>query len=143
MFDKLPSDERDQGWLKCVESTHALTSPNAVHHLVNLSNTKFISDERDQGWLKCVESTHALTSPNAVHHLVNLSNTKFITYIYTSFYHYFTEIYVSFFVLIFSKCQFRTFSPVSFRRLTGPLIHAKQNNHTTTKNIVLIFNQVF
>jgi len=65
-------------------------------------------------------------------------NTKFITYIYTSFYHYFTEIYVNFFVLLFSKCQFRTFSPVSFRKWTGPPIHAKQNNHTTTKNIVLI-----
>jgi len=33
----------------------------------------------------------ALTSRNDVHHSVNLSNTKFITYIYTSFYHFFSE----------------------------------------------------
>jgi len=90
------------------------------------------SDERPK------DSTRALTSPNDVHHSVNLSNTNFITYIYTSSYHYFAEIYVNFFVWIFLKCQFRTFSPVSFRRWTGPPIHAKQNNHTTTKNIVLI-----
>ena len=82
--------------------------------------------------------TRALTSPNDVHHSLNLSNTKFITYIDTSFYHYFTEIYVNSFVLIFSKCQFRTFSPVSVRRWTGLPIHTKQNNHTTTKNIFLI-----
>ena len=81
---------------------------------------------------------HTLTSPNDVHHSVNLSNTTFITYIYTSFYHYFSEIYVNFFVSIFSKCQFKTFFPVSFRWWTGPPIQAKQNNHTTTKNIVLI-----
>jgi len=60
------------------------------------------------------------------------------TFIYTSFYHYFSEIYVNFFVWIFSKCQFRTFSPASFRRWTGLPIHTKQNNHTMTKNIVLI-----
>jgi len=87
------------------------------------------------------DSTRVLTSPNDVHHSVNLSNTKFIPsfllYLHP-FLSLFTEIYVNFFVLIFTKCQFRTFSSVSFRRWTGPPIHAKQNNHTTTKNIVLI-----
>jgi len=41
----LTIQERHLGWLKCVESdsTRALTSPNDVHHSVNLSNTKFIS----------------------------------------------------------------------------------------------------
>ena len=75
---------------------------------------------------------------NDVHHSENLANTKFITYIYISSYHYFSEIYVNFFVWIFLKCQFRTFSLVSFCIWTGPPIHAKQNNHTTTKQIVLI-----
>jgi len=85
-----------------------------------------------------LRTPHTLTSPNDVHHSVNLSNTKFITYIYTSFNQYLFEIYVNFFVWIFSKCQFRTFSPVSFRRWTGPPFYAKQNNHSTPKNIVLI-----
>ena len=32
----------------------------------------------------------------------------------------------------------QTFPPDSFRRCTGPPIYANRNNHTTTKNIVLV-----
>ena len=47
-------------------------------------------------------STLSLTSPNDVHHSMNLSNTKFITYIYTSFYHFFSEKkYLNIFIWIF------------------------------------------
>jgi len=41
------------------------------------------------------------------------------------------------FIWTFSKCQFKPFYP-SFRRWTGPRIHANQNNKTTTKNIDLV-----
>jgi len=39
----LISSPSDKGCLKCVESTRTLTSPNDVHHSVNLSKTKFIT----------------------------------------------------------------------------------------------------
>ena len=84
------------------------------------------------------DSMRALTSPNDVDHSVNLSNTNFITYIYTSFYHiFFWNIYRHLYLNIF-KMSIQNLFPVSFRRWTGPPIHAKQNNHTTTKNIVLV-----
>jgi len=85
------------------------------------------------------DSTLALTSPNDVHHSVNLSNTKFITYIYTSFYHFFLKKLLKHLYLNILKMSIQTFSPdFFFRRWTGPPIHANQNNHTTTKNIVLV-----
>jgi len=64
-------------------------------------------------------------------------DTKIITYIYTSFYHIFLKKYSNIFICIFSKCQFKP-PPDLFRRWTGPPIHANQNNHITTKNIVLV-----
>ena len=84
------------------------------------------------------DSTLALTSPNDVHHSVNLSNTKFITYIYTSIYHFFLKKIPKHLYLNILKMSIQTFPPEFFRRWTGPPIHANQNNHTTTKNIVLV-----
>ena len=84
-------------------------------------------------------STLALTSPYDVHHSVNLSNTKFITYIYTSFYHFFSEKKTKHLYLNILKMSIQTFPLDFFRRWTGPPIHANQNNHTTTKNIVLVW----
>jgi len=85
------------------------------------------------------DSTLALTSPNDVHHSVNLSNTKFTTYIYTSFYHFFSKknSQTSLFKY-FKNVNSNLPHPDLFRRWTGPPIHANQNNHTTTKNIVLV-----
>jgi len=85
------------------------------------------------------DSTLALTSPYGVHHSVNLSNTKFITYIYTSFYHFFLKLFLlKYLYLNMIKMSIHPPPPDFVRRWTGPPIHANQNNHTTSKNIVLV-----
>jgi len=62
-----------------------------------------------------------------------------ITRINTSFYHFFSEsnTQTSLFEYL-KKCQFKPSPLFFFRRWTGPPIHANQNNHTTTINIVLV-----
>ena len=84
------------------------------------------------------DSTLALTNPNDVHHSVNLANTKFITYIYTSFYHFFSEKNTQTSLFKHFKNVNSNLPPDFFRRWTGPPIHANQNNHTTTMNIDLV-----
>ena len=81
----------------------------------------------------------ALTIPNDVHHSVNLSNKKCITYIYTSFYHFFLKKkYSNIFIWIILNVNSNLPPPDCFRRWTGPPFRTNQNNHTTTKNIVLV-----
>ena len=87
------------------------------------------------------DSTLALTSPNDVHHSVSLSKHE----IYCLYLHLILSLFfwkkntqTSLDLFEYFKNVNSNLPPWFFRRWTGPPIHANQNNHTTTKKIVLV-----